>query len=635
MRSGDLVATSSSNTSAPPSIKTARSAPLTAAAIGELNTQAYGSNVSSNAHSSINEPDYKRREALGASQHHSVSEVYSNFISAVSCSLSHSLGKAQGWIQVGPNACIDVRTLSEDLFDNAGMPSRIATTTELSFDVKWLSSGTLLVSFFQVRLSRHIRVSAMLSKNECSTALAAGSLLLLSPFGIKCQYLGTEDPPKSDDQRNSSALVKASILSRLPHQGTRNAQNVTWVQVQMGRESNFSFGPPVPLWPADLCLFNEAVTPVSGQGGELFKWSIVDGSTDPLEEAESWFLGKTARMEALQVKMQEEGQRAQVTKDFEDTDNEDALSPFETQMDQGITPQDVSGIYPTPPDGLPLALLGSSNSNNLQSGDYDDEEKELQPSDEARGDYDGQEDDDLFGDMDINMFASNGLTEADFRFFDEPGMIDENLLETGQEMALGDTHEITNHAMAFHERGMTAAPYERRDSGLDRNTTEDQENVLIKQGMTHCYQTADSCSAHLISSPLIEGDHALPTSDNDLPDKDHDKAPVSTVNTQNLDYGALERLNIDHGTTFQDAPGGQRGSFEHVPFQGSTFNFDDKYNAQGRFAFDVDELPIHLKHGGRPSYLDTHSSKFTVCPGKSSMENSVDTGQLLLSSPQV
>lgn len=603
VRSGDLIAASSSNISAPPSVKTARSAPFSAAAVGELNTRAYGSNVSSNTQSSTSEPDHKRREASDASRDHFVFKVYSNFISAVSCSLTYSLGKAQGWIQVGPYACIDVRTLGDDIFDNAGVHSRITTTTELSFDVKWLSSGTLLISFFQNQLSRHIRVSAMLPKNECSTGLAVGSLLLLSPFGIRCQYLGTESIPESDVQCKSSALVKASILLRLAHQGVRNTQNATWVQVQMGRKSNIFFDPLVPLWPADLCLCTEVVNPVSGEDGGSLEWSIMDGLIDPLEEAESWSLGRAARMEAVQARVREESQGAQATKDIEDTDDEDVLSPFETQMDQGITPQDVSGIYPTPPDGLPLALLGSSNPNNPHSGDYDDEERELRPSDEARGNYDGQEDDDLFEDMDIDMFASNALTEADFSFFDEPGMIDEDLRETGQVMTLDDTNEMIDHAMAFDDHGLAMMPYERRDSRSDRDADDDHENVFSRQ----------------------DGDHVLPTTDNSWPDRDHDKTLESIVNTQNVDYGALERLNLHHGTAFQDAHEGQRGSFEHVPFQGSTFNFDDKYNTKGRFAFDVDELPTHLKHGGRPLYGEKHPTNIIFCPEKSPMEDSVDT----------
>lgn len=497
MLSEDLVAAISSNASASSTIKTARSTQSTAAAIRELNTQAYGSNMNSNTEPSNNEPDYKRREAWRAGQDPSVSEVYSNFISAVSCSLSHSLGKEQRWIQIGPYACIDARTLGDDLFENAELHSRVATTTKLSFNIKWLPSGILLTSFSQIRLPRHRRLSTIISKNGHCTQLAVGSPLILSPSGIRCRYLGTEDVPKSDIQRKSTLQVKASILSRSAHRGVSNVQDVTWIQVQINRESNVSVRPSMSLWPADLCFCEDVMTPVSGEYGESFNRSIVDGSVDALQEAESWFLGKAARMDASQARMREEKQEAQVMKDVEDTDDEEVLSPFEITMDQGITPQDVSGIYPTPPDGLPPALLGSSNPNNLQPGDYDEEEKELQPGDEARGDYDGQENDDLFEDMDIDMFASNGLTEADFSFFDEPSMIDEDLRETGQAMALDDTNETTDHPGTFDEQGMTTMPHERDDSGPDRSVPEDQEHASGQRGMTPLYQTACSSSAYM------------------------------------------------------------------------------------------------------------------------------------------
>lgn len=474
---------------APPSIKTARTTLSTAAAIRESNTQAHGSNAASNPQPSINEPDHKRREAWAASKDHSVSEVYSNFVSALSRSLSNSLGKGQGWIQVGPYACIDVRTLGDDLFDSS-MLHPLATTTKLSFDVKWLSSGTLLISFFQTRLPRHTRMSAMLSKTGNPPALAVGSLLLLSPSGVRCQYLGTEGPPKNVVQRKSTVEVKASRSSRLAHQGIKNVQGVTWIRVQTESNSNVSLGPLISLWPADLCLCEDVMTPVSRVDRGSLNSSIVDGSIDPLEEAESWFLGKAARMEASQARLREGNQGAQVMKDVEELDDEDSLSPFEMPLDQGITPQDVSGIYPTPPDAIPPPLLVASNFNNIQSGDYDDEEKELHPSDTARGDYDAQENDDLFGDMDIDMFASNGLTEADFSFFDEPGMIDEDLRETGQAMTLDDTNETTEHSMACDERGLRATPHEIRNNESDRNVAEDQEDPIDRQGMTPWYPTA-------------------------------------------------------------------------------------------------------------------------------------------------
>lgn len=114
--------------------------------------------------------------------------------------------------------------------------------------------------------------------------------------------------------------------------------------------------------------------------------------------------------------------------------------------------------------------------------------------------------------------------------------------------------------------------------------------------------------------------------DNKLPPKDHNKAIKSTVNIKDVDYGALEQLNLHRVMTVQDTHGGQRGSFEHVAFSGPAFSFDDKYNMQGRFAFDVDELPIHPKHGDRCFHSENHLSKISICPENSPMEDSVITG---------
>ena len=477
----------------PAMIKTARVAQSVATAIEELNTQAFSTNTSANAQSSTSERTHK---AGRATQNHSVSEVYLNLTFAVSRSLSHSLGKRRGWLQIGPNACIDARTLGDNPFNNSELHSSIATTRKLSFDVKWLSSGTMLISFFQVRLPRLRRVSKILSRDTQPSGLAIGSPLLLSPSGIRCHYLGIEGSLKNNLQRKSVVQIKASILSHLSHQGLRLMHEVMWIHVQTDPESNFSVNAPVSLWPADLCFCKDLKAPVSSEDGELSNTPLPDTSADPLEKAESWFLGKSARVEASRVRELEENQKAQALKDVEDTDDEDTLSPFEISVDQGITPQDVSGIYPTPPDGLPPGLLVSSNPNNIRTGDYDDDDKELQPIEDTRGDGDGQANDDLFGDMDIDMFASNGLTEADFSFFDEPGMIDEDLRETGQVMALDDTNETTDQPMTLGGQGMTSTPNNRGDSGSGLNVKEDQGDVNEVQGMR-------SCSRMLVLSPLL------------------------------------------------------------------------------------------------------------------------------------
>lgn len=118
----------------------------------------------------------------------------------------------------------------------------------------------------------------------------------------------------------------------------------------------------------------------------------------------------------------------------------------------------------------------------------------------------------------------------------------------------------------------------------------------------------------------------LPTTVKSSRDEDYGKGLGSTVKIQDVDYGAFEKLNLHHGTTFQDVNGSQRHSFEHVPFQENTFSFDDKYNMQGRFAFDVDELPFQPKHRGRSSHQEIQFSKLSACTKTSTSEDSTDTG---------
>ena len=155
IRSADLI-TLNPNLLPPPLIKSARSLQPTATMVEELNAQAYGSNVSVNAQSMTSELSHK---AGKPTPDPSVFEVYSNLVSAVSSSLSHALGKRRGWLQLGPHACIDGRTLGDNTLDNSELHPWIATTTKLSFDVKWLPSGIIMISFLQVRLPRLIKMS--------------------------------------------------------------------------------------------------------------------------------------------------------------------------------------------------------------------------------------------------------------------------------------------------------------------------------------------------------------------------------------------------------------------------------------------------------------------------------------------
>ena len=114
------------------------------------------------------------------------------------------------------------------------------------------------------------------------------------------------------------------------------------------------------------------------------------------------------------------------------------------------------------------------------------------------------------------------------------------------------------------------------------------------------------------------------TNDN-LPNNVSEKSPGSGVGIENVDYDALKRLNLHHGPTFEDADRGQRGSFEHVSFQTSIISFDDKYGMRGRFAFDVDELPLP-KSADRHSHAENHLGTMKVDPEESSVDDSADTG---------
>lgn len=119
---------------------------------------------------------------------------------------------------------------------------------------------------------------------------------------------------------------------------------------------------------------------------------------------------------------------------------------------------------------------------------------------------------------------------------------------------------------------------------------------------------ADECS--------IQGTH--PNKDAETPDQKSGKVEES----------AAESLSVDFETSFE-ALQGQKSSFTSVPLP--QFEFDVKYALQGRFAFNVADMPAPSEPGAHIS-ADTKDVAPTGFPQwkastKGDVEGDVDTGE--------
>ncbi|KAK5014743.1 mediator of RNA polymerase II transcription subunit 13, partial [Cryomyces antarcticus] len=251
----------------------------------------------------------------------------------------------------------------------------------------------------------------------------------------------------------------------------------------------------VCIWPAALCfsygleqpnsldgkvLVRGPESPLSligssedAKGLEWFQTATHSGFQDPLKLAQIWFQNKAKRDEEVEARRKE-----RKAKEQEEAARLEAGSP----ADGGDYPpsplhlrngelQAVSGVYPTPPDGMPnqghsgqpttdgtitggdsaesprhFGEAGSDNTLQLDSAGQPNFHPNAGPDpDSSTNGVDGghDNDDDLFGDMDDEIFNGPAVTDADFSFFD-----DETMDSTGFDDRVHGEDSTTNEETA-------------------------------------------------------------------------------------------------------------------------------------------------------------------------------------------
>jgi len=443
----------------------ATSAPAFLGDRGKLNAQAYGANTEA----------ILQLETKDASQNVSnagARDLRTRIASAISQSLCHTLAKESSFLQVGSNNLIDIHSLANTAFEDLEASKATKTTLSLSFGIDWLPPGSLLITYTYSNIARLSRVSQFLLDDQISTKLPTGTAVLMSPSGTIGQYLGVDTTSRRDPLHSSRAELKSSISAHLARIGMFVPSDSQWLRVLLERQSsegepnessNSTTGTPITLWPSRFCLCRDVAAFSEYQNVTKLIDNTTDNIFDPLAKAESWFLSRAKRSKALEVKWQREELEAQRVEEPEETDEEDDLSDFDIQVTRGITPQDASGIYPTPPDGIPSSLPDSS-PNNISNHVEPEMEQNAQPIPEAiTRPYAEHESGDLFDEIEMDIFTANGLTEADFSFFDEPSPIYEEVQHNNDEM-------ITDDDLGHQVAAETAAVLLPSDNPNPRNT---------------------------------------------------------------------------------------------------------------------------------------------------------------------
>lgn len=446
----------------------------------------------------LNNSRHTASEGIGMS----TNDVYPKLLSALSTSMTYLLSKEKYYVQLASDICVDVRTLGDNRYQELELNSYPKKTMKVACNTRWLSTGSLLLSFERkvvatlFSLAHSFRGHRGGNDPRGVTDVTIGDSILLSPFGVVAQYRGIECIRKDHPFYRSRADYQTSISTRLRSRGISVPVDAVWVlvlveangQPNRGESStDSSKGPRAALWPATLCFCKEPKDVKDSNGISVPTEAIPPGADDPLERAQAWFLGKGARQEAHELKQREEAAAARA-KEVEEAEEEDELPDLQYNAGQDMTPRDMSGIYPTPPDGIPSTSPNLSVRNEPQSGGIHDNAQTAMGTTTQNERYGNQgNNDDLFGDMDIDMFATNGLTEADFSFFDEPGAVgdfgphDAGRIWGGDSTSPNEAMKVTSlDLLPFDER---AAETHFSDDHTQASLTPSKESPLQDPGM--------------------------------------------------------------------------------------------------------------------------------------------------------
>jgi mediator of RNA polymerase II transcription subunit 13 len=392
----------------------------------------------------------------------------------------------------------------------AGVHTEIEPQPEVhrltSVHVHWASSGTLLLSTFTDR-KNVIRCLASVSTQTEERQLV-GRCIRVAPNGLLATITSFEDPLDSITEEISVRHRKRTKLTSLEQNiekwkssvkrwlGWKGYalpdldQRTSWIRIRTTLSTSPILSSPASvgperdiLWPRALCFFhvtNEpdaviAGTNTTGTAGNsnVLKWFETPesiGFKDPLDVAQEWFLGKPDRDKILEARRKAKKAEEDAARRKEEHPGLHPSSPLNARGGAYGDLQAVSGVYPTPPDGVApgtgvsysdtpnvsgtasnviLVPGGSNPAINLSappgSAKTDDQQMtSTSPAAPCAADNFNMSsgNDDLFEDMEEDGYSGDRINDTDFDFFDGP----DNDIDMLDAPALPDGNAPSTHA---------------------------------------------------------------------------------------------------------------------------------------------------------------------------------------------
>lgn len=345
-------------------------------------------------------------------------------LEAIEASISFNLSKEQGMLHIGLWTWL-FAPLQADTRNNAGTLLRLHTNLT--------ESGALYIST---------------TTQECSLKPLSGvdhpQRVQIAPSGKLAIILVNSTSEHGGATRRShmvgqSATWKSNVIEVLSTEGIDIRQNEGWTAIQLTQDGKDT----TILWPTRLCLGRQSATTTeyvpqwkkwlatasSGIADEMYK--------DPIAEAEEWF-HQASSTNTANAEPSSEVIAAPISSSMVVESPLATSPPFNQRLvDQQAA---MSGIYPTPPDGLlPAHMLGPQTSTSeapLDTMQQSDQAPRLLESDDTQLENgsrtgfsaepqtyneDGLTVDDLFGDVGAldDELGGNEVGDADFDYFDD------------------------------------------------------------------------------------------------------------------------------------------------------------------------------------------------------------------------
>lgn len=484
--------------------------------------------------------------------------IFSMFLAAVEASLSISLSQLCGAIKVGHLTWILPAEGDHQL---------------LSLRAQMTSQGTLA-------LLPHANNTGLSIASETD-----GVHILLAPSGTPATIASQLDKFDGNDGASTYQArreARMRLSRRAKHENWKKSaatkleqsmlsHNEPWLRVSL--RSSADQDQVECLWPAPLCLeIASRQVPPSLDRADSMRWfDSKDPYHNPLDTAESWFLGQEERANQEQKMRQAEKEKENAANNPPDEVIPDHLSVTSPVYSRSVQDQiSVNAIYPTPPDAIPPIICSdpsipnvivsdnpietlSSLNEELQNQDHDQDMRRNSNTSDVDMDtehYRKGSTDDLFGDGDEEMLGNPGVTDADFSFFDNPGGANSlpSITDHPEEMedAISDPTPKSQAVMLQPQPDIVELENHKPQPEIDAGPKKEEEESIVK---------LEDLAEETVSTPLLSPSMI--------------KERLLPADADNEEKG-VPRLRRD-------------STFLPVVFKGDLSNFDAKYRTLGKF----------------------------------------------------